>query len=185
MQIEMLLNFLVNPKLVITEIRPKHIWLVSVAVALASIASLTMGNFVAFRSTGGLAQWIIGTCITAVSLIAWMYFYVPLIHALAERFMPQSRVSDLLIYSGFSFAPLLLALPVSMLCAVFTGGMIFYVIFVLVAFTRVLSSLISGVKVNYNISSGRATWLTLLPSVIMCLIPFALMILSVMLFSYD
>ncbi|MFH1369162.1 MAG: hypothetical protein ABII64_08555 [Elusimicrobiota bacterium] len=184
MNMELFLNLLVNPKLILSEIRPRSSWLISIAVMFLACSSLIMGNFIAYGRDGGLWQWLVNSTLFAVLSIFIVYFYLPLIHALAERFMPQSRVSDLLVYAGFSFAPLLLAFPLAMLLSVSRSGPLIYSLLSIILFFRIIGNISAGVRDNYNISPGRAAWYTILPSLLIFIFPVIFAVLSLMLY-YD
>lgn len=183
MQIEIFLNFLINPKLVLTEIRPRYSWAMSLLAAALSVATLTMGNYIVFRSNAGISEWFLNSAMITILLMSAAYLYMPLVHALGERYMPQSKVSELLIYTGFCYAPLLLTLPFAAVCTLFNAGPFLYSVAVMILFFRILSNIVSGVRDNYFISPGRAAWLTLLPMILIGFLPFVLAVLALLMYS--
>jgi hypothetical protein len=185
MTLETFINLIFDPRTIFGGSKPKQAWYCSLIFAAATVTTLTLSNYVAFQSElNGMLTWVAASMLFFIILLAAAFFYLPLIHLLAERFMVQSRVSDLIIYSGFALSPLMLALPLAFLSRGFRLGPVFYFLAVLVISVKIFINIVSGVSENYKISRGRALWFTVLPSMIAVLLPLFISILGGLLIIY-
>jgi len=185
MTLELFINLIFEPGIILGDSKPKQAWLYSLIFTAATVATLTLSNYVAFQSElNGMLSWVAASALFFVILLAAAFFYLPLIHLLAERFMLQGRVSNLMIYSGFVLSPLMLALPLAFLSRGFRLGPVFYFLAVLIISVKIFVNIVSGVSENYKISRGRALWFTVLPSLIAVILPLFISILGGLLIIY-
>jgi hypothetical protein len=182
MTLENIIALLLEPKQVFLQEKPKGVWLVSIAAAALASAALALSGYIAYQSElSGLAQWLSGSLLFFMLFAAAAFFYLPVVHLLAERFMVQSRASDLVAYSGLSLSPLLAALPLAFFSRFFKLGSVFFTLAVLIILIKILVNVVSGVSDNYKISRGRALWFTLLPGLLVLLLPLAAGIIAAVL----
>lgn len=172
MPFENIISLIIDPKQVFGQERPKGAWLVSIVVTALAAATLTLADYVAFQTeVGGLSHWLTVSLMLFLFFAAAAFFYLPVVHLLAERFMLQSKASDLIVYTGLSLSPLLAALPIAFFSRLSKAGAIIYFLAVVVIFIKITENVVSGVSDSYKISRGRALWFTLLPGLLAALLP--------------
>lgn len=170
------INFLFNPRLLLSELRSEYGASLSVTCTIASVATMTLANSLVFGRTQGVTEWFILTLINSVVFITFAVFYLPVVHFFAEKELNNSRVTDLAVYAGFSLSPLLLLLPAAFF-ALAVGYPLLYPVFLFLAITKISHSLIAGIRRNYLLAGRRAVLYAAAPLALFTAIPVSLTLL--------
>ncbi len=180
------IRLLFHPKLLITDLRVNHRGYFALAAAFLSVATLTMGNTLVFGSRSGVGAWLAAATLSLTAFLFFALAYLPLVHLFGERHMPESRVTDLLVYAGFSLAPLLLLLPAAFLALLLpAGGVYFYVAALIAAGLKIFINLLTGIKENYQLGSKkRALGIFFAPLATFVLLLVVNVLLSAFVFSH-
>lgn len=173
MFVHLFINFLFNPRLLLSELRSEYGGALSITCAGLSIATMTLANSLVFGRTQGVTEWFVLTLINGVILFAFAVFYLPIVHFFAEKELNSSRVTDLAVYAGFSLSPLLLLLPAAFL-ALLIGQPLIYFASLFAALTKISHSLITGIRRNYLVESKRAVMYAVAPLALFAAIPVSL-----------
>ncbi|MHB9155210.1 MAG: hypothetical protein ACYC5N_05885, partial [Endomicrobiales bacterium] len=147
-------RFILNPRLLLTDLRSEYGGILSLTAAFLAVATSTLAALLVFRTNAGAGSWILGSLLHLVLVLSVGVFYLPVIHLFAEKNLPGSRVSDLLVYSGFVLSPLFLTLPLAFIFLLVPSGWLFYSLALLALWIKIILDFVSGVKINYQLSPG-------------------------------
>ena len=150
-------RFILNPKLLLTDLRSEYGGYLSLIAAILAVSTLTMSNHMVFGSSGGVVNWILQSVLCFVLLYLAALLCIPIIHLFAEKSLPGSRISDLMVYSGFILAPLVLTLPAAFILLLLGRlAKTFYVLFLTAITIKILLDFFAGIRDNYQITRSRA-----------------------------
>ena len=177
-------RFLFHPKLLLTDLRSEYSGYFALIAAFTAIATLNLGSIVVSNAHSDPVIWLLSSIIQLVIFILLAMFYLPVIHLICEKNMPGSRVSDLLVYSGFALSPFYLSLPIALIVALSGISSFVYYLFIFALFIKVIINLILGIKDNYQFQTVNAIMAFLAPVFFLCVIPMAVLLLSLILVVY-
>lgn len=176
-------RFLHNPRLVLTELRTENGGYLSLAAAFLAVATATLSHFLVFNKSGGPLVWLAGSLASLVAVFGIGIFYLPVIHLFAETRMPGSRVTDLLIYTGFILSPLFFTLPLAFIFMLLPFSWVLYSLATLVIFALIVFEFVQGVQINYHLNTWPAILVTILPVLIVLFLPLIIALLTYVVYA--
>ena len=106
--------------------------------------------------------------------------YIAIVHLIGERNLSGSRVSDLLVYSGFAISPMFLSLPIALIFMVLGVRPFLYLLVILGILLLIYFNIIHGVQDNYKIDYANALVISIEPIIyLFCMIGLVILLLII------